>query len=272
MGTMQVGRRRRPSALAMAAACLVLVIGWPTETAASAAPAWTAVGSVEQVYATGLPPAAEVALLGSGGQTVATRSATSRGGVLFREVAPGTGYRVRTTSDGLTSGPITVRSTAPVPWNPGVYDQPVPSSGYSYLTTRDGTKLAIDVHLPTSPAGLGVPGLPRAHASLSDADRVLGLRVRRSCGPAERHPPVANLMGFAVVDVNMRGTGCSGGPSTSSSRSRRSTATTSSRRSPASRGWRNGKVGMMGISYGGISQLFVARPARRTWRRSRRCR
>ena len=33
------------------------------------------------------------------------------------------------------------------------------------------------------------------------------------------------------------------------------------------------KVGMMGISYGGISQLFVAAdPPAAAWRRSRRCR
>ena len=34
------------------------------------------------------------------------------------------------------------------------YSQRIPTSGYGYLTTRDGTKLAIDVRLPL----LGGPG------------------------------------------------------------------------------------------------------------------
>ncbi|MGO9891799.1 MAG: hypothetical protein ACLP0L_28410 [Solirubrobacteraceae bacterium] len=60
--------------------------------------------------------------------------------------------------DGVESGPITVHSDAAAPWDPGIYNQSIPDEGYTYLTTRDGTQLAIDVHPPTAPAG--EPGIP----------------------------------------------------------------------------------------------------------------
>ena len=66
-------------------------------------------------------------------------------------------------------------------------------------------------------------------------------------------------MGFAVVDVNMRGTGCSGGAfdffEPLQSLDGYDVIETIARQP-----WVKGhKVGMMGISYGGISQLFTAR-------------
>ena len=65
-------------------------------------------------------------------------------------------------------------------------------------------------------------------------------------------------MGFTVVDVNMRGTGCSGGAfdffEPLQSLDGYDVIETIARQP-----WvKFGKVGMMGISYGGISQLFTA--------------
>src|SRR5256714_14255953 len=68
----------------------------------------------------------------------------------------------------------------------------------------------------------------------------------------------AILMGFAVVDVNMRGTGCSGGAydffEPLQNLDGYDVIETVARQPWAA----NHKVGMMGISYGGISQLFTA--------------
>ena len=114
-------------------------------TAASAS-AFTAQGSAQQVYVSGLGPNAQMSLLNSSGATVQTQNADSLGGLLFRNVAPGTGYQVRLTSTGEASGPITVHSDAAAPWDPSFYKQSIPDNGYTYLTTRDGTQLAIDVH------------------------------------------------------------------------------------------------------------------------------
>ena len=92
------------------------------------------------------------------GTTLYTQQADSLGGLLFRDVPPGSGYRVRLASSGEQSGPLTVHSDAAAPWDPGIYNQSIPDTGYTYLTTRDGTKLAIYVHPPQAPAG--EPGLP----------------------------------------------------------------------------------------------------------------
>ena len=119
-------------------------------TGAAAAPTFTARGSVEQVYVTGLAPAAKMSLLNSAGTTIATRQANSLGGLLFRNVPPGSGYRVRPSAGGAASGPLTVLSTQPAPPSTAVYNQTIPSSGYCYLTTRDGTQLSMYVAKRTS--------------------------------------------------------------------------------------------------------------------------
>src|SRR5947199_2247974 len=136
-------------------------------SAAAADPSFSARGSVEQVYATGLPPGAQASLLDPAGQVVATRNANDLGGLLFRNVTPGDGYRV--TANNETSGPLTVLTTQSAPPSTDIYNQTVPSDGYGYLTTRDGTKLAYSVHPPTdiantqhvdpphNPAGDSVP-------------------------------------------------------------------------------------------------------------------
>jgi predicted acyl esterase len=224
------------------------------------------VGSAQQVYVTGLPASARMSLIGPGGRTITTKQADAEGGLLFRNVAPGTGYRVRRVSDGQQSAPITVHSNQAAPWNPGVYNQSIPSNGYTYLTTRDGTQLAIDVHPPTSPAG--EPGLPPGIPIPTGPDfappyptliEYSGYGYANPDGPTNGIAILANLMGFAVVDVNMRGTGCSGGAfdffEPLQSLDGYDVIETIARQP-----WvKNHKVGMMGISYGGISQLFTAK-------------
>lgn len=112
-----------------------------------------------------------------------------------------------------------------------------------YLTVRDGVELAFEV---VRPAGGG------AHPALLTYD---GYNAGRSPDPgyAARYLP----RGYALVGLNVRGTGCSGGvfdffqPS----------------EGPdgyemvewiARQPWSTGSVGMIGKSYPGITQLFVA--------------
>jgi predicted acyl esterase len=235
--------------------------------ASAATPDFTAAGSARQVYVTGLAPSETAQLVNGAGAVVETRQANPMGGLLFREVEPGSGYRVRRTSDGAQSPKITVRSERAAPWNPGVYDQSIPSSGYGYLTTRDGTKLAYSVHPPTTPTSLGIPSvgpLPNLPAHLPYAPpyptliEYSGYGYADPAGPTSGIAVLANIMGFAVVDVNMRGTGCSGGAfdffEPLQALDGYDVIETIARQP-----WvRDHKVGMMGISYGGISQLFTA--------------
>jgi predicted acyl esterase len=233
--------------------------------AASAAVVITPHGSARQVYATGLPRGAAVRLVDARGRVVRTQRASGLGAVLFRDVRPG-GYRLRV--GGTTSPAVKVHREAAAPWDPEIYGQTIPANGYGYLTTRDGTKLAISVHPPTSPATLGV-GLPSGVAlpDLPVGDytapyptliEYAGYGYADPKGPQNGIAVLANLMGFAVVDVNMRGTGCSGGAYDFFEPLQQLDAYDVIE-TVARQPWVKGhKVGMMGISYGGISQLFTA--------------
>ena len=84
---------------------------------------------------------------------------------------------------------------------------------------------------------------------------------------------LAQTLGYATVGVNMRGTGCSGG-AWQYFETLQSLDGYDAIETVAAQPWvAVGKVGMVGISYPGISQLFVAGdPNRRTSPRSRRSR
>jgi uncharacterized protein len=201
-------------------------------------------GSARQVQVTGVKHHAHVALFNRAGRRVQSRRADSLGGVVFRNVKPGRGYRVR--SGGARSGRFRVLSTRSAPPSKKIYNQKIPASGYGYLTTRDGTKLAIDVHLP---GGSG------PYPTLVEYS---GYGYANPAGAESSIEQIATLLGFAVVDVNMRGTGCSGGAfdyfEPLQGLDGYDVVETVARQPWAL----HHKVGMMGVSYGGISQLFVA--------------
>lgn len=205
-------------------------------------------GSAEQVYATGLARGRAVSLIGARGRVIATRSADPLGGVLFRRVAPGRGYRVR--QAGAESGPLAVFGDQSAPPSTQVYGQKLPASGYGYLTTRDGTKLAVDVHLPS--------GAHPGEGPYPTLVEYSGYGYADPAGPQNGISLIANFLGYAVVDVNMRGTGCSGGAYDYFERLQ-SLDGYDVIETVARQPWvLHHKVGMMGISYGAISQLFVA--------------
>ena len=243
--------------LPVGAACLAIAF---MSGAGAAQAAFTAHGSVEQVYVTQVAPGAQMSLLDPQGRTIATRRATRQGGVLFRSVPPGTGYRVRLSGGGATSGPLTVLSTRPAPPSTNVYNQQIPSEGYGYLRTRDATKLAIYVHPPedVTKALPGVTPPPSPPGPKPTLIEYSGYGYANPAGPQSGISILANLMGFTVVDVNMRGTGCSGGAfdffEPLQNLDGYDVIETIARQP-----WvLHRKVGMMGISYGGISQLFTA--------------
>jgi len=235
--------RRRTWLLVVAVALVTGLLCAASAQAKGAALA--AHGSVQQVYAVGLKPHATVSLLNRRGRAVATQKADALGGIVFRNLAAGPGFRLRAGS--RTSAAVTVMPDRSAPPSTKVYDQKLPAGGYGYLRTRDGTSLAIDVRLPGPASGGPYPTLVE-YAGYGYAD---------PAGAESGISAVANLLGFAVVDVNMRGTGCSGG-SFNYFEPLQGLDGYDVIETVARQSWALGhRVGMLGISYGGISQLFV---------------
>jgi uncharacterized protein len=214
---------------------------------APAARAFTARGSVEQVQVTGAKPGTRLVLVDRRDGQVAARRAGSLGAALFRQVKPGAGYRVRLKSGGAQSAAFRVLPDRSAPPSTKTYDQTIPAGGYGYLTTRDGTQLAINVHLP-GPADQG------PYPTLVEYS---GYDYANPAGGGGSIYQIGTVLGYAVVDVNMRGTGCSGGAfdffEPLQGLDGYDVIETVARQPWAM----HHKVGMMGISYGGISQLFV---------------
>ena len=123
---------------------------------------------------------------------------------------------MRPTDGGDASPPLTVLSTQLGAAEHRRLRPAIPSSGYGYLTTRDGTQAR---HRRPPAAGrrerAAAPGVTAAASRRPGPTPTLieysGYGYADPAGPQSGIAILANLMGFTVVDVNMRGTGCSGG-------------------------------------------------------------
>jgi uncharacterized protein len=229
--------------IVLSASSVALTLALPS--AASAANNLAVHGSVNQVYVTGAQPGTSLRLIDRKKRKVATKPVGSLGGVVFRRVPAGKGYRVRA-ADGSLSVRVGVMRDRP-PKNTSIYNQTLPAGGYGYLTTRDGTSLAVDVRLPG----------PASDGPYPTLVEYAGYGYANPAGAQSGISQILNLLGFAVIDVNMRGTGCSGGAfdyfEPLQSLDGYDVVETTARQP-----WVLGnRVGMAGVSYGGISQLFV---------------
>ena len=141
------------------------------------------------------------------------------------------------------------------------------------MEMRDGVKLAYSTHPPSDVLGVaggaGIPiprpARPLQHDPVARSTQTPTLIEysgygdrRRPSGPESGISIVANLLGYTVVDVNMRGTGCSGG-AYDFFEPLQGLDGYDVIETVARQPWVKGdKVGMFGISFGGISQLFTA--------------
>jgi predicted acyl esterase len=201
--------------------------------------------SVDQIAVTGAPTGAHAVLRDAHGRRVASRTVDALGSTLFRGVEAGPGYVV--SLGGASAAPVTVVDPAETPPDSLYTDQHL-GSGYGYLKTRDGTLLSVDVHLP-GPAAAG-PYPTVVEYSGYDASNPDDVQ------PASR---AAQLLGFATVGINLRGTGCSGG-AYNYFEELESLDGYDAIETIAAQPWvQGGTVGMVGISYPGITQLFVAK-------------
>ena len=209
-----------------------------------------------------------VVLKNASGRTVAAGRADRFGSKIFRELKPGGGYRVR--AGKRTSKPFKVLRPGANP-RPAFYKRQKLKQGLNYVKMRDGVELAMTVRLPSGktlddgpfPTFIEYSGYQiAAPNSLFDSVvKQLGGAPADPLAPASG-TAVGSLIGplldFAVVSVQMRGSGCSGGafdlfdlPTTYDGYD--------AVEAVAAQSWvKGGKVGMGGISFSGITQLFVA--------------
>jgi uncharacterized protein len=235
-------------------------------------------GSVEQVIVVGADPNSPVSLHDPAGRLVASdplawsidgqdyvsggKTTDRNGSIIFRGtlddnlaysgVPPGTGYTVGYVEDGepRTSEPVTVLSGHGSTPPGSFYAGQVLEEGFGYIQTRDGTLLSTMVRLP-GPADQGPYPVMVEYSGYSPSqpyDNLLGANGTTMA--------IGELLGYATVAVNIRGSGCSGGAfdyfETLQGLDGYDVVET-----VAAQPW-SGNVGTTGVSYPGISQLFVA--------------
>ncbi len=225
-------------------------------------------GGIEQVYVLGATPGDKI--------TVATQGEPTRSGVadrlgslVVRELAQGVTYTVTNQSSSATRKVKVLRAADNPPRS--FYEQTTMKEGLNYIPMRDGITLAATVrpplgqsladgpfptvieysgyqvaapHEPIEAKARALLGLPADPLAPSDSTDVGGLLMR--------------LAGFAVVSVQLRGSGCSGGESDLFDLPTRYDGYDAVETVAAQSWVANGTVGMVGISFSGFSQIATA--------------
>jgi hypothetical protein len=246
------------------AACLGAL---PAADAAANGAGLTARGSVKEAYVLGATPGQRLVLKDASGRVLRTGRADRFGSKVFRRLAPGPGYTVH---------PRTGRSRRFRVLRPGenprsgFYQRTELEQGLNYVTVRDGVELAMTVRLPegkTLADGPFPTFIEYSGYQIAAPGNLLSSVISGGGGPPNPLVPatatavgsaIGPLLGFAVVSVQMRGSGCSGGafdlfgyPTTYDGYDAVETV--------AAQDWVRGrKVGMAGVSFSGITQLFTA--------------
>ena len=238
-------------------------------------------GSVDEAWLIGTRPNDRIVLVqhGAAVRNPANPGRTdSLGALIIRNLSPGPGYSWldRTSGQRTATFAVLAPGVNPATDSPLYTQQPM-HDGLNYIAMRDGIALAATVRYPygttcsaASPcptvieySGYNVAGPTDPIPSLIDG--TLGVPCT-NCGDPNLLPDsatdvgavVARLSGFATVSLQMRGTGCSGGafdlfgyPSDYDAYDAIEIV--------AHQPWvANHKVGMVGISYSGLSQFPAA--------------
>lgn len=235
-------------------------------------------GSIDEALLTGAGAADSLTLLQNGNPVSVTGNpgvADPLGSLVMRELTPGAGYAWDDTTTGQTTSTFSVLAPDADPaTSSSLYTGQTMHQGLNYITMRDGIQLAATVRYPygstcnaTAPCPTVIEYSGYATAAPTDPIPSLLAQATHSactaCGDKDLLPDtatdvgavVARMAGFATVSLQMRGTGCSGGaydlfgyPSDYDAYDAVEIV--------AHQDWvANHKVGMVGISYSGLSEL-----------------
>lgn len=205
---------------------------------------------VEQVALIDAEPDVVYDIADAAGDTVASGVVDQYGSLVFRSLDADVDYRL--VSDDGASAPIDVLARDQHPDAAFFAEQRLEvnrenNTGFDYIGARDGTTLGAYIVLP-GPVEDGPYPTVVEYSGYSPSNPSQGAGF----------PTLFSALGYAYVGVNVRGTGCSGG----SFRYFEYTQSTDGYdviEAVAAQPWvQDNEVGMVGISYPGISQLFVA--------------
>ena len=241
---MRTARRAATASVVIAAVLAGAQLGTTGATAADAG-GFVLRPSVNQLYVLSATPGEQLELVGADGTTVATGAVDTAGSLAWRELPAGS-YVVRTAAEPTSeSGPVTVGDFDDPAPPQSFYDAQALGPGFGYLTTRDGTTLSANVKLPPGQGPFPTVVEYSGYDPSNPANTTMA--------------QLYNALGFAYVGVNIRGTGCSGG-SFLHFEPIQSLDGYDVIETVAAQPWAKfHRVGMVGISYPGISQLYVAR-------------
>jgi len=226
-------------------------------------------GSVEQIDVWKAPPGATIEVRDKDGKVVQSAATDEQGSIVFRKLPAADDYEVIApdlATDNVAR-PVRVMTVANSQPKPDFYSGQTLKPGYNYITTRDGTQLAAYVTLPGPITGGPYPTVvnysgynPAEPGRPIDGYQFLCKDLPVLCdAPNDPSAMIAALNGYATVGVNIRGTGCSGGAYDYWEEMQLLDGYDAIE-TIAAQGWVKGhRVGMTGLSYPGISQLFVAR-------------
>lgn len=191
------------------------------------------------------PMVDDVVVASSNGTEVSRATIADDGRALVRDLPPGPVELVlHRDGSAIATGP-TAEIPDDSPPAASFYDEQTLAAGFGYITTRDGTTLSANVTLPGPTASGPYPtlveysGYDPSNPGLDDPSRL-----------------IISSLGYALVQVNVRGTGCSGG-SFDAFEPIQGLDGYDVIETVAAQSW-SANVGMWGISYPAIMQLQVA--------------
>jgi predicted acyl esterase len=244
---------RTPLLRALLAVLVVLALAVTAQSltgtaSATPPPSLTLRPGTHQLEVLQAPPGLGLRLLHDGAP-VHTGTVDSQGSLVWRQLPRGK-YAVQTADESFTSDPVRVTGMHAAPPAQSFYDGQSLQEGFNFITTRDGTTLSANVVLPKPPFdGGGAPYPTVVEYSGYDPSNPANTTMAT----------LFTSLGFAYVGVNIRGTGCSGG-SFLPFEPVQSLDGYDAIETIAAQPWvRFHKVGMVGVSYPGIEQLYAAR-------------
>ena len=227
--------------------------------------------SVGQLTVRGAEGGTDLVVL-DGDMTIAEATTDDDGDVVIHYVPAGTGYTVAHADGSAGITDITVSDIAGSIPDQAFYDGQTIDEGFTYIEMRDGTTLSAYIVFPGPPEDGPYPTVVE-YSGYTPSDPISGIGIGGDgfdptpfCGaipvlckaPTQVSSLLAGLRGYAVVGVNVRGSGCSGGAYDFFDDAQLADGYDVIEAVAAQPWVKGNKVGMVGLSYPGISQMYVA--------------